>query len=146
MKLIMESWRSYLKEAVSFNEATNNWFYTTLDNSDVPQHILGVLEERAIEVYSSCSYKGDCGENSHRWIKIFEDAGINVQQVVGNYVSPNDKWYDSIVKGEVDAPMSSDHVWLLIDNNVLFDPTAGQFQTNISIEGYLAEDGKPLYI
>lgn len=129
-----------------FDEATNNWFYITLNNSDVPQHILNILEKYAIKVYSSCKYKTDCDENCQRWLKIFNKNGIKSIIVNGYYISPEEDCYDAVVTGEISPPGLSDHVWLMIENNILFDPTAGQFGTNISLKGYLSKNAEQLYM
>jgi hypothetical protein len=132
-----------LKE--SFEKSIENWFYSTIDSSNIPQNVISVLENNAEKVYNTCGlYKTDCGEISSIWKKIFAKNKIKAQIIEGNYINPDSEIYNDVIKGNLEAPSLSEHVWLLINKNIIFDPTASQFGNNIKIDGYLF-NSKPLF-
>ena len=129
----------------TFEEAIDLWFYQTIDGSAIPAEVLNCLEANAVRIFSKCRYKSDCGTATSLWFKAFKKCGIKAAIISGQYVPPFHHMYNDIVSGKIEPPMMSDHVWLEVDDNIIFDPTAGQFGNKIDLKAYLDESGKPLY-
>lgn len=112
-----------------FDRATNEWYYASTTGRDIPDNILSILESNTVPVYKSLSSKtNDCGIMSSVWAKIFRKNGIKTRIVDGNYNPQH--------KPGISHPSSTDHVWLELDNDIIFDPTAGQFGSDISNKNY----------
>ncbi len=119
----------FLKEHSIFDKATNLWYYSSISDKDIPDSILSVLEKNAVPVYKTlASRANDCGVASSCWLKVFKKNGIKAKIVDGNY-NPHH------IPG-TSHPSSTDHVWIELGNDILFDPTAGQFGSNIDNENY----------
>jgi hypothetical protein len=148
MKDILTEWKRYVNEIkANFDEATNCWYYTTLDDADIPEHVLKVLEDNAIKAASRGSVKcksdlADCMTMPDIWQRIFRKNGIDCVIQTGFYVSEEWGDIDQYIDGTVDFPQSTDHNWIMIEGNILFDPTACQFGTEIDLSRYVTKDLK----
>jgi len=127
-------------EEVSFEVATNAFFYHDLD-----ENVLDVISNNAIPVYKRLLRYNefsirDCDMAARAWHKVLKKAGIQSQVRSGYYID-NPKTLKAVKKGELSPPGVSDHVWLTIDGNI-FDPTAGQFKGPIKLNHYVYDDGE----
>ncbi len=151
MKTLLTEWKRYVNEIkVDFDEAVSCWYYTTLDNTDIPDHILKVLEDNAIVAAGrkrvKCKTKmADCMVMPGIWQRIFRKNGIDCVIQSGFYIS--EEWGDinQYLDGIVDFPQSTDHNWLIVNGNILFDPTACQFGSDIDLSRYVI-DGEGRYV
>ena len=126
-----------VEKEVSFEVATNEFFYDNLD-----ENILDVISKHAIPVFKHLHKKGDwavqnCDMATDIWRKVLKKAGIQYKLQRGYYIS-DPRTLDDVKRGKLSPPGSSDHVWLTIDGNI-FDPTAGQFQGPIKLSHYIYE-------
>ena len=126
-----------LAEDAVFDKATNGWFYSSInEDEDIPDAILNVLEKNAVKVYKLLQKQNavsDCGIASSLWKKVFNSNNIAAEEIDGNY----DDSYDVDV---LSHPSSTDHVWLELNGKYIFDPTAGQFNSNIDLKNYWIDD------
>jgi hypothetical protein len=116
---------------VTFKTATRNWFYENF-GSGFSEQFLSVLEENAIPAYEDLLKianwaPGNCDLASQKWKEIFDANGIESKIVDGHYNPEHEE--------HLPHPLSSDHVWLEVDGGI-FDPSAGQFPGEISLEHY----------
>lgn len=152
MKKLLTEWKIYINEVkADFDKATGCWFYTMLDDSNVPEHILSVLEDNAIKVAEHKNVRcdrtlADCMVVPNIWLKIFKENGIKAKIQNGFYIS--EEWDDEsgsierFLSGYSEFPSSTDHNWLIVEGQFLFDPTACQFGDDIKLERYVTNKNK----
>ena len=122
-----------------WDTAISNWFYD--HPTGFSDRVLSVLEDNAMHAYEELMLLGswgprNCTEASEVWKKIFAENGIRAK-IVNGFFEPGHPPGQAF-RG------SSDHVWLEVEGGV-FDPTAAQFSSNISLADYWLDEVTPAY-